>query len=116
MSTFTDALRIQRLNTMRRRSSEAQAKARRDAGTCSCMVCQIRRGGLADLLQRAAQADAEDSPASVEAIAPSRAQPHAAPGRGDAEAERHPGRAHRRVPRLTPQPRGTPHTWSLTTP
>jgi hypothetical protein len=74
-TTLRDALQIQRLNTMRRRSAEAQAKARRDAGNCQCLKCQLQRGlggatGLAALLSKAA-ADAE--PADLAAIAPSRA-------------------------------------------
>ena len=73
MSTLRDALQIQRLNTMRRRSAEAQQRARRDAGNCSCAVCQLKRGGLGSLLSRLAEAQAEDSPADVAAVAPSRA-------------------------------------------
>jgi hypothetical protein len=72
-ATLRDVLQIQRLNTMRRRSAEAQQRARRDAGTCTCAVCQLKRGGLGGLLSRLAEAQAEDGPADVAAIAPSRA-------------------------------------------
>lgn len=72
-AAIADALRMQRMNTMRRRSAEAQQRARRDAGTCECAVCQLKRGALAGLLSRLAEAQAEDSPADVAATAPSRA-------------------------------------------
>ena len=71
-TTLRDALQIQRLNTMRRRSAAAQANAKRIDGTCDCPACQMRKQ-LSELLSRAAVADAEDSPANADAIAPSRA-------------------------------------------
>lgn len=73
-TTLRDALQLQRLNTMRRRSAEAQQRARRDAaGTCECGICQLKRGVLSGVLSRLAEAQAEESPADVAAVAPSRA-------------------------------------------
>jgi hypothetical protein len=72
MTTLRDALQIQRLNTMRRRRAEALARAARNADTCDCVICQLKRG-MPDVLSRLAEAQAEDSPADVAAIAPSRA-------------------------------------------
>jgi hypothetical protein len=72
-TAIADALRMQRLNTMRRRSAEAQQRARRDTSTCECAVCQLKRGMLAGVLSCIAAVQAEDSPADVAATAPSRA-------------------------------------------
>lgn len=72
-TTLRDALQLQRLNAMRRRSAEAQQRARRDAGTCDCAVCQLKRGVLSGVLSRLAEAQADESPADVAATAPSRA-------------------------------------------
>lgn len=73
MTTLRTQLQIQRINTMRRRRAEALAKIARETGTCDCAVCRLKRDTLAGVLSRLAEAQAEESPADVAAIAPSRA-------------------------------------------